>query len=60
MIQQVSSENPEKNSRFENRATAGSENGPIDAYLQAVIERWTELSNAVKAGIMAMVPAAGG
>ena len=64
MIQQVRAENPEKNAHSENRAAAGaaigSENGPIDADLRAVIERWSELSDAVKAGILAMVRAAGG
>ena len=64
MIQRASAENPEKNVHSENRAAAGaavdSENGPIDADLRAIIERWAELPNAVKAGIVAMVRAAGG
>ena len=64
MIQRVNPENPEKNAHSENCAAAGaavdSENGPIDADLQAIIERWTDLPDAVKAGIVAMVRAACG
>ena len=64
MIQRVSAENPEKNAHSENRAAAGaavdSENAEIDADLQAIIERWADLPEAVKVGIVAMVRAAGG
>ena len=62
MIPRVSAGNPEKNAHSENRAAAGaaveSENFPIDTALQAIIERWADLPDAVKAGIVAMVKAA--
>ncbi|MCA9182865.1 MAG: hypothetical protein KDA51_15495 [Planctomycetales bacterium] len=64
MIQRASAGNAGKNAHSENRAAAGaavvSENAPIDAELQVIIERWAELPDAVKAGIVAMVRAAGG
>ena len=40
-------------------AAVDTENGPIDAELQSIIERWPELPGAVKAGILAMIHAAG-
>ena len=62
--QSATPENPEENAHFENCAAAGaavgSENGLIDAELQAIIQRWGKLPDAVKAGIVAMVRAAGG
>ena len=55
-------ENPEENGRFENRDAAGaavdSENVQIDPDLQAIVERWADLPDAVKAGIVAMVQTA--
>ena len=61
MIQRVRAENPEKNAHSENRAAAGaavdSENSAIAPDLQRIIERWAELPEAVKAGIVAMVRA---
>ena len=60
----VSAEIPEKKAHSENCTAPGaaneSHNAPIDADLQAIIERWAELPDAVKAGIVAMVRAAGG
>jgi hypothetical protein len=48
-----------KNAHSEDRAAAGaavgSEIDPIDADLQVIVERWAELFDAVKAGIVAMV-----
>ena len=35
-------------------------NEPFDADLQAVIDRWPELPEPIKAGIVAMIRAAGG
>ena len=42
------------------RAAVSAENSPIDPDLQALIEAWPDLSDAVKAGILAMVRAARG
>ena len=54
---------PENNAHSEDCAAAGAavdpENGQIDADLQAIIERWAVLPVVVKAGIVAMVFAAG-
>jgi hypothetical protein len=41
-------------------AESGAHSAPIGADLQAIIQRWPELPNAVKAGIVAMVKAADG
>jgi hypothetical protein len=41
-------------------AAVGAANAHIDPDLQAVIERWPDLPDAVKSGIVAMVRAAGG
>ena len=64
MIQRVSAETSEENAHFDNRAAPGAagetQNAPIDADLRAIIERWSELPDAVKAGIVAMVRTAGG
>jgi len=55
----VDAKPPEKNVHSENLAAAGaavvSENAPIDVDLQAIIEQWADLPDAMKAGIMAMV-----
>ena len=54
---------PKENGTFSNCAAPGAavelENGPIDPDLRAIIERWADLPDAMKAGIMAMVRAAG-
>ena len=39
-------------------AAVGAENGSIDPDLQAIIEQWPELPDAVKAGIVGMIRAA--
>jgi len=56
--------NPEKYEHSENCAAPGAavvaRNDPIDPDLRAIIERWADLPDAVKAGIPAMVRAAGG
>ena len=56
------SKNPEKNTLSEMRAAlgaaVGAENGPVDDDLRAIIERWPDLPDAVKAGMLAMVRAA--
>lgn len=61
--QLVNPEIPEENAHSGKRAAAGaavdSRNAPIDADLQAIIERWAELPDTVKAGILAMVRAVG-
>jgi len=63
MIQPATPVNPEENAYSRGSAAPGAavdaENTPIDADLQAVIQRWPELPEAVKAGIVAMVQAAG-
>ena len=40
-------------------AAVETENASIDPDLRAIIERWTNLPDAVKAGIVAMVEASG-
>jgi len=56
-------ENPEENDAFENSAAVGAavgrENTAIDPDLAAIIERWTDLPEPLKSGILAMVRAAG-
>ena len=63
MIQRVTPENPRENGTFSNCAAPGAaggiENGPIDPDLRAIIERWADLPDAMKAGIMAMVKVTG-
>jgi hypothetical protein len=58
----VNAENPEENSDSKSIAAPGAASGigntPIDVDLQAIIERWPDLPDAVKAGIAAMVRAA--
>ena len=39
-------------------AAVSAENAPIDPELRSIIERWPDLPDAVKAGILAMVRAA--
>ena len=55
-------EKPRENATFQNSAApgaaVGTEKPAIDADLQAVIEHWPSLPDAVKAGIVAMVRAA--
>ena len=55
---------PEKNGTFSDCAAQGAavehDNAPIDPDLQAIVASWPDLSDAVKAGILAMVRAAGG
>ena len=57
-------ENPEENARFGKSAAQGAavavQNASMDPQLQAIIERWPDLSEPVKAGIVAMIHAAGG
>ena len=51
--------NPAKNALSQQRAALGAavvhSKAPIDPDLQSIIERWSDLSDAVKAGILAMV-----
>ena len=53
---------PEENGTCSDLAAPGAaddpENGPIDPDLRFIVERWDELSEPVKAGIIAMVRAA--
>ena len=62
MIQRVTPENPRENAHSQDGAAPGAavgiENAPIDPDLRAIIERWADLPDAMKAGIMAMVTAA--
>ena len=41
-------------------AAPDADSSPIDPDLQSIIERWHDLSEPIKAGILAMVQAAGG
>ncbi len=50
MNQSVGAFNPEENAHFRECAVDGTEKTPIDLDLQAIIERWTTLTDAVKAG----------
>jgi len=60
----VTPENPEENAHSREGAAqgaaVGAANTPNDPDLRAIIERWADLPDAVKAGIVAMVRAAGG
>ena len=62
--QRVAPENTEENAHSRNGAAPGAavgiENDPIDPDLQAIIERWADLPEAVRTGILAIVKAAGG
>ena len=62
MIQPATPQNAEENAHFQDCAAPGAavdaENGPIDPDLQTTIEAWPDLSDAVKAGILAMVRSA--
>ena len=53
--------NPEENAHSPEGAApgaaVGAENSPIDPDLQSIIERWTKLPDAIKAGMLAMVQA---
>jgi len=56
-------ENTEENAHSRDGTAPGAavdaENGPIDVDLQVIIQRWPDLPEAVKTGILAMVHAAG-
>ena len=58
MIQRVTPENPEENTHSlegaARGAAVGAENAPIDPDLQAIINRWSDLPEAVKASILSM------
>ena len=41
-------------------AAVGAANAPIDADLQVILDRWSDLSDSVKSSILAMVLATGG
>ena len=59
MIPHVTLKNPEKNAHSQSGAahSAADEHaeGPIDPDLRDVIQRWPDLPEAVRAGILAMV-----
>ena len=42
-----------------NSAKTGPDEAPIDPDLATIIERWSELPQPIKAGILAMISAAG-
>ena len=62
MIQRVAPENLEENTHFQEGAAGdaavGAKNTTIDPDLQSIIERWSDLSEAVKDDLLAMVKAA--
>ena len=62
--QPTTPDNPEKNTHSGNSAAPGAaiehEHIRIDPELQAVIECWDNLSDAVKTGLLAIVRACGG
>ena len=63
MSQRVSPKNIEENTHFQEGAARGAAVGaenaaPIDPDLQSIIERWSDLSEAVKDDLLAMVKAA--
>ncbi len=59
MIQPATPEIPEENAHSRDSAAPGAAVGaqiaPVDPELQAIIERWPDLTDAVKAGILEMV-----
>ena len=61
MIQRVTPENPRENAHSQAGAAPGAavelENGPIDPDLHTIMQRWADLPEALKAGIMAMIRA---
>ena len=61
--QSATPENPEENALSRDSAApgaaVGAQNTSIDPDLQAIIERWPELPDTVKAGILAMVRTSG-
>jgi len=62
--QSATPEIPGKKAHSENcaapGAAVGSENTPIDPDLAAVVDAWPKLPEAIRAGILAMIRAAGG
>ena len=63
MSQRVAPKNIEENTHFQEGAARGAAVGaenaaPIDPDLQSIIERWSDLSEAVKDDLLAMVKAA--
>jgi len=60
--QAATPESPEENAHSRDSAGPGAavdpENGPTDPDLRFIVERWDELSEPFKAGILAMVRAA--
>ena len=60
--QSVTPENTEENTQSSNRAAQGAavehENAVIDPDLLVIIERWPDLPDALKAGIVAMIQTA--
>ena len=63
MIQHATPENPEENAHSRDSAAPGAavgmQNTPIDPDLEAIIQRWPELPDVVKAEILAMVRTSG-
>jgi hypothetical protein len=63
MSQSASAKNPEESGDSESCAAPGAasdpENAPLDPDLRQIIRRWGGLPGAVKAGIVALVKAAG-
>ena len=62
MSQRATPEKPEENAHSRDSAGPGAavdpENCPIDPDLRFIVERWGELSEPFKAGILAMIRAA--
>ena len=64
MIPPVTPENAVKTAFFEsgapNLTPTGIDDLKVDVDLQTIVERWSELPDAIKAGILAMVMASSG
>jgi len=58
MIPHVTPKNTEENACFQTGAVVAAEKITVDPDLQAIIQRWTDLPEAVKDAILAMVKAA--
>jgi hypothetical protein len=52
-------QNPQENQHFATLAAQNAAHAPTDSDLAALVAAWSHLPNAIKAGILAMIRAAG-